>query len=99
MVLPGGTCVTFGASESPKVTFDSGAFFRSGGSRLYGLVLFPELKKGEPASEGLAVLAGMIVRGTLRPRIEIEAPWTEIGAVARQLLDRSFMGKAVLHLT
>jgi NADPH:quinone reductase-like Zn-dependent oxidoreductase len=46
----------------------------------------------------LAILAGMIAAGTLRPRIEIEAPWTEIGAVARQLLDRSFVGKAVLHL-
>jgi NADPH:quinone reductase-like Zn-dependent oxidoreductase len=98
MLRPDGTCVTFGVSESPKATFDSATFFRSGGSRLYGLVLFPELKKVEPASEGLALLAGMIVRGTLRPRIEIEAPWTEIGAVARQLLDRSFMGKAVLHL-
>jgi NADPH:quinone reductase-like Zn-dependent oxidoreductase len=99
MLRSDGTCVTFGVSESPTATFDSGAFFRSGGSRLYGLVLFPELKKVEPASEGLALLAGMIMRGTLRPRIEIEAPWTEIGAVARQLLDRSFMGKAVLHLT
>ena len=99
MLRPDGTCVTFGVSESPKATFDSAAFFRSGGSRLYGLVLFPELKKVEPASEGLALLAAMIVRGSLRPRIEIEAPWTDIGAVARQLLDRSFMGKAVLHLT
>jgi NADPH2:quinone reductase len=98
MLRPDGTCVTFGVSESPNATFDSGAFFRSGGSRLYGLVLFPELKKVEPASEGLALLAGMIARGTLRPQIEIEASWTEIGAVARQLLDRSFMGKAVLHL-
>jgi NADPH:quinone reductase len=98
MLRADGTCVTFGVSESPNATFDSGAFFRSGGSRLYGLVLFPELKKVEPASEGLALLAGMIARGALRPRIEIEAPWTEIGAVARQLLDRSFMGKAVLHL-
>jgi NADPH:quinone reductase-like Zn-dependent oxidoreductase len=98
MLRPDGTCVTFGVSESPNVTFDSGAFFRSGGSRLYGLVLFPELKRVEPASEGLALLAGMVARGVLRPKIEIEAPWSEIGAVARQLLDRSFMGKAVLHL-
>jgi NADPH2:quinone reductase len=98
MLRPGGTCVTFGVSESPTVTFDSGAFFRSGAARLYGLILFHELKTVEPASEGLALLAGMIARGTLRPRIEIEAPWTEIGAVARQLLERSFMGKAVLHL-
>lgn len=98
MLRPGGTCVTFGVSEAAKATFDSGAFFRSGGSRLYGLVLFPELRKGEPAADGLAILAGMIARGTLRPRIEIETDWTEIGTVARQLLDRSFMGKAVLHL-
>jgi NADPH2:quinone reductase len=98
MLRGDGTCVTFGVSESPNATFDSAAFFRSGGSRLYGLVLFAELKKVEPASEGLAILAGLIARGTLRPRIEIEASWTEIGAVARQLLDRSFMGKAVLHL-
>ena len=98
MLRPDGTCVTFGVSEGPKATFDSGAFFRVGGSRLYGLVLFPELKKVEPASEGLAILARMIAAGTLKPRIEIEASWTEVGAVARQLLDRSFMGKAVLHL-
>lgn len=98
MLRPDGTCVTFGVSEGVSATFDSGAFFRSGGSRLYGLVLFPELRKVEPASEGLAILAAMVVAGTLRPRIEIEAPWTEIGAVARQLLDRSFMGKAVLRV-
>jgi NADPH2:quinone reductase len=98
MLRPDGTCVTFGVSEAPSATFDSAAFFRSGGSRLYGLVLFPELRKAEPASEGLAILAAMVARGTLKPRIEIEADWTEIGAVARQLLDRGFMGKAVLHL-
>ncbi len=72
---------------------------QSPGSRLYGLVLFPELKRVEPASEGLALLSAMIIRGSLRPRIEIEASWMDIGAVARQLLDRSFMGKAVLHLS
>jgi NADPH:quinone reductase len=98
MLRPDGTCVTFGVSEAPTATFDSGAFFRAGGSRLYGLVLFPELRKSEPASEGLAILAGMVARGTLKPRIEVEANWTDIGAIAQQLLDRGFMGKAVLHL-
>jgi hypothetical protein len=28
----------------------------------------------------------------------VEAPWTQIGQVARQLLDRKFVGKAVLHV-
>jgi len=62
MLRPGGTCVTFGVSESPNATFDSGAFFRGGATRLYGLILFHELKTVEPASEGLALLAGMIAR-------------------------------------
>jgi hypothetical protein len=35
----------------------------------------------------------------LRPHIAVEASWTEIGPIARQLLDRAFAGKAVLHLT
>ena len=52
----------------------------------------------EPASEGLAILAAMIASGALRPRIEIEADWAEIGTVARRLLDRSFVGKAVLYV-
>ena len=90
--------MTFGVSQGPAATFDSGAFFRSGGARLYGLMLFHELRTAEPASEGLAILAGMIASGALRPRIEIEADWTELGAVARRLLDRSFVGKAVLYV-
>ena len=98
MLRPGGTCVTFGVSEAPVCTFESGGFFRGGGTKLYGLILFHELARVEPASEGLAMLAGLAASGTLRPRIEIEAPWTEIAAVARQLLDRNFMGKAVLHV-
>ena len=99
MLRSDGTCVTFGVSESPTASFESGTFFRAGGTRLYGLVLFPELRKVEPASEGLAILAAMVAGGTLKPRIEIEADWSEIGSVAGQLLDRSFMGKAVLHVT
>jgi hypothetical protein len=63
------------------------------------LVLFPELRTAEPASEGLAILAGMMARGALKPWIEIEANWNEIGTVARRLLDRSFMGKAVLYVS
>jgi NADPH:quinone reductase-like Zn-dependent oxidoreductase len=99
LLRPDGICVTFGVSESPKATFESRAFFSTGGTRLYGLSLFHELRRVEPASEGLALLADLVARVVLQPRVEIEAPWTEIGAVSRQLLDRGFMGKAVLHVT
>jgi NADPH:quinone reductase len=98
MLAPGGTCVHFGVSEAATSTFESRNLFMTGGAKLYGLTLFYELRRVEPASVGLALLAGLIARGTLHPHIAIEAAWTEIGAVARRLLDRSFAGKAVLHV-
>jgi NADPH:quinone reductase len=99
MLQPNGTCVTFGVSEAPTTTFESGAFFRQGGVRLYGLILFHELRTVEPAGAGLVLLAAEIARGRLRPHIEIEAPWTDIAAIARRLIAREFVGKAVLHVT
>jgi len=99
MLQPNGTCVHFGVSESPQTTFESGAFFRQGGVRLYGLMLFHELRHVEPASRGLALLARLIARRALRPHIEIEAPWTDIAGIARRLIAREFLGKAVLHVT
>jgi NADPH:quinone reductase-like Zn-dependent oxidoreductase len=98
MLRPDGTCVTFGASEAPNVSFESRGFFGTGGARLYGLSMFHELRRVEPAADGLALLAELVARVVLRPRVEIEAPWTEVGTVARALLDRGFMGKAVLHV-
>lgn len=99
MLHSGGTCVTFGVSEASSVTFDSAAFFRPSGGTLYGMVLFDEMAKSESAATGLALLADLTDKRMLQPRVEVEAPWTEIAAVARQLLDRSFSGKAVLHVS
>jgi NADPH:quinone reductase len=99
MLQPNGTCVTFGVSEAPTTTLESGAFFRQGGVRLYGLILFHELRQVEPAGQGLAVLAREVALGRLRPHIEIEAPWTDIASIARRLIAREFVGKAVLHVT
>jgi len=39
MLQPGGTCVTFGASEAAQATVESRDFFATGGVRLYGLTL------------------------------------------------------------
>jgi hypothetical protein len=41
----------------------------------------------------------MIADGRLKPRIEVEAPWTEVGEVARLLIERGYTGKAVLHVS
>jgi NADPH:quinone reductase-like Zn-dependent oxidoreductase len=98
MLQPGGTCVTFGVSDAPHTDFESRNFFGTGGVRLYGLTLFHELMSVERAGIGLALLADLIAAKKLRPQIAVEAPWNEIGAVARRLIDREFTGKAVLHI-
>jgi hypothetical protein len=59
------------------VSFESGVFFRQGGVKLCGLILFRELKSA-PASEDLALLANEIANGRL---YRVEAPWTEIDTI------------------
>ena len=97
MLARDGTCVILGVSESEKVTFDARQFFLPGRTRLYGLYLFTELEI-ESGANGLRRLAGLIAEGRLKPTISREAPWTEIAAVARELIERKYPGKAVLHL-
>jgi NADPH:quinone reductase-like Zn-dependent oxidoreductase len=94
----GGICVTLGVSAGAEVTVDVGQFFRLGRRSLYGFILFEEFGD-DPASDGLARLAGLVAAGQLRPHISVEAPWTEIADVAQQLLDRRYPGKAVLHVS
>jgi hypothetical protein len=65
---------------------------------LYGLTLFHELMSVERAGIGLALLADLIAAKKLRPQIAVEAPWSEIGTIARRLIDREFTGKAVPHV-
>src|SRR6266849_354087 len=98
MLQPGGTCVTFGVSDSSTATFESREFFGTGGARLYGLTLFHELMSVERAGIGLRLLAELIAAGKLKPQIAVEASWNEIGPIARRLIDREFVGKAVLHI-
>lgn len=99
MLQPGGTCVTFGVSEAAQTSFGSRDFFATGGTRLYGLTLFHELMSIERAGVGLALLADLIAVKKLRPQVAVEAPWGDIGTIARRLIDREFTGKAVLHVT
>jgi NADPH:quinone reductase-like Zn-dependent oxidoreductase len=98
MLQPNGTCVTLGVSEGPDVKFASRDFFSTGGVRLYGLTLFHELMSVERGGIGLRLLAELIASGKLKPQIAVEAPWSEIGTIARRLIDREFTGKAVLHI-
>lgn len=97
MLAPDAVCVTYGATASVDVTVDLGRFFRTGGTKLYGFYLFHEVRR-EPASSGLGRLTRMVADGRVKPRIEIEARFEEIGGVAERLLQRAFSGKAVVHI-
>ena len=97
MLAPEGTCVSFGTSASEEVTFDARDLYLTGGAKLYGFILFYEVL-AQPASGGLDRLVRLVDEGRLKPRIEVEAPWTEVGEVAKRLIDRGYAGKAVLRI-
>ena len=91
----GGTCVNFGVSAGSEVTFDVRTFFVGGRATLYGFYLFQELGT-ETASMGLERLAALVASRQLTPHVSVERPWKEIAQVAQDLMDRRFIGKAVL---
>ncbi|WP_392535091.1 zinc-binding dehydrogenase [Nostoc sp. C117] len=93
-----GKTVLYGVSGGSEVTFNAGQFFGTGSVSLYGLLLFDELRF-ESAAVGLKRLLNLVEAGKLRPQISLEASWTQIADVAQKLLDRSFPGKAVLHIS
>ncbi|WP_018751265.1 zinc-binding dehydrogenase [Paenibacillus sanguinis] len=96
-LAPRGICVAVGFSSSPTANLDMMNLVTRGGRSLYGFFLGEELTRMTAASD-LALLARLVADGRLTPRIAVEAPWTEIDSVARQLIDRTFAGKAVLHI-
>ncbi|WP_428483251.1 zinc-binding dehydrogenase [Rhodopila sp.] len=98
MLRRNGVCVTVGVTEGAPVTFDSAVFLRTSGASLHSIVLGDDIAATEPAADGLALLLRLVEHGRVKPSIGIEAPWTEIATVARQLVERAFTGKAVLHL-
>ncbi|MEK3871616.1 MULTISPECIES: zinc-binding dehydrogenase [unclassified Paenibacillus] len=96
-LAPQGICVAVGFSSAPTATIDMMNLVTSGGRTLYGFFLGEELTR-RSAADDLQLLARLAANGRLRPRIEVEAPWTEIGAVTRSFMDRKFSGKAVLRI-
>ncbi|MNW69347.1 hypothetical protein D3C74_483310 [compost metagenome] len=65
---------------------------------MYCFFLGEEINRYSPAGD-LKLLGELVSKGQLVPKIEVEASWKEIGAVAQQLIDRKFSGKAVLQIS
>lgn len=97
MLSERGVCVNFGTSGDKISSFNVEDFYFIGGATLYGLILFDELKWHENATLGLTRLMTLIQRGDLSPQITVEASMSELPAVANGLLNRKYLGKAVLR--
>ena len=97
-LAPEGTRVSFGVSGGAEVTFDARELYLTGGAKLYGFIHFYEVI-ARPASAGLSRFVKLGDEGRLKPSIEVEAPWTDVGEVASRLIDRGYTGKAVLHVS
>jgi NADPH:quinone reductase len=93
-----GICVTFGATAGREAVIDVGSFYGKGALQLYGFILFHEVMQ-QPAGVGLQRLVKLVEQGKLKSHIDLEADWTQVGDVAQQLLDRRYVGKAVLRVT
>ncbi|MNZ64341.1 alcohol dehydrogenase [compost metagenome] len=96
-LAPQGVCIAVGFSSSNIATIDMMNLVTSGGKTLYSFFLGEELTRQSPADD-LSLLARLVTDKRLIPRIEVEAPWTEINTVARNLMERKYSGKAVLHI-
>jgi NADPH:quinone reductase-like Zn-dependent oxidoreductase len=93
-----GTCVVFGITGGAESTIDVRHFYNIGGAGIYGFILFYEHER-DPVAKDLARLAQLVADGLLRAPVEVEAPWTDVGIMGQQLMDRRFTGKAVLQVS
>lgn len=90
-----GEAITYGLSSEPTVELQIGALLGKGLARLRGLNLYVE-SSVDPISKKLARILRLVEAGRIRTELGRTASWTEVGAVASGLMDRSFLGKAVL---
>jgi NADPH:quinone reductase-like Zn-dependent oxidoreductase len=92
----GGIVVTYGNSSGEPTTFDPTAFYRGAGTRLYGFVLFHELRRSRSAGRDLGRLAAMVGDNHLDVGIEVEASWHQASEVIEAFWQRKITGKVVL---
>jgi NADPH:quinone reductase len=96
-VAPGGTVVSFASTVPDPVTYPTRALFGgSPGAKVYGLMVFPELRKHGGAGPLLTRLARLVADGRLDPQIALTDSWRNAGDAIEALLDRRVDGKAVL---
>jgi NADPH:quinone reductase-like Zn-dependent oxidoreductase len=93
-----GVVVSYGVSSGTSTTFDPGAFFRKGGTRLVGLLLFEDLRHYGSADLDLVQLVDLLQRRALDPQIGLDVSWHRASEAFEALLQRKVKGKAVIRI-
>jgi NADPH:quinone reductase-like Zn-dependent oxidoreductase len=97
-VGPNGTVVSYGSTVPEPTTYPTRALFgQSPGAKVYGLFVFPEVRK-EPGSgsRNLARLAERVAAGRLDVQVALTMSWRDAPQAIQRLLDGEVRGKAVL---
>jgi len=91
-----GTIVVYGNSSGEPTPFSFRDFAENQNARIQAFHYFTS-EPEERFGPDLALLAGLIADGSLRPRI-VEHGWRELSRVGPLLRDRQVPGKAVFHI-
>lgn len=96
LLEPKGTVVIFGNSSGEETSLGFRDFAAANNARIQSFHSFASGPE-EAFGPDLALLAGLIAKGALKPQIE-EHRWSEFAAVAKALGERRVAGKAVFNV-
>jgi NADPH:quinone reductase-like Zn-dependent oxidoreductase len=96
LLEPKGTVVIFGNSSGEETTLSFRDFGGANNSRIQSFHSFASGPE-EAFAPDLALLAGLIAKGALKPQIE-EHSWRDFAMVAKALSERRVQGKAIFRI-
>jgi NADPH:quinone reductase len=97
LVEPGGTIVAYGNSSGEPTSLSFRDFAEHQNARLQSLFVYTTAPEAAFAAD-LAVLAGLVADGALKPLVEHQRSWREVPEAAIALRDRRVAGKAVFRV-
>ena len=99
-VAPGGTVISFASTVQEPVTYPTRALFgESPGAKVYGSMLFNELRRNDNSCpRDLTRLANLVAAGKLKTSIDLTLPFDQAQDAIDALLSGDVKGKAVLTL-
>jgi NADPH:quinone reductase-like Zn-dependent oxidoreductase len=99
-VAPGGTVISFASTVQEPVTYPTRALFgESPGAKIYGSMLFNELRRNDNSGpHDLTRLANLVAAGKLKTSIDLTLPFDQAQEAIDALLSGGVKGKAVLTL-